>query len=276
MTRIGTICVAVLLVAMPLGCRQSVLPDQYNLVMVGCPSMIPLIERIADRYREQNQISLRVSVEPASSERTTADTRAGLADIGLLGQPPSRAEVGLTAVTLAYDGLAFLVHRDNPVKNVDPAQLARLLTREEPTWPVSSWTGGSVQLVGQPRIYCFRESLQERLGLVPGAIRLDVVAGTSEQVVQEVARRPTALGWLSLAHAERLCVGQPVHLLGISGVPATLANFRAARYTFSRPLVLLTRRSCPSLVHDFIQFARSDSVHDLIEEHGFLPAEPGK
>jgi hypothetical protein len=30
------------------------------------------------------------------------------------------------------------------------------------------------------------------------------------------------------------------------------------------------------LVHDFIQFARSDSVHDLIEEHGFLPAEPGK
>jgi hypothetical protein len=40
--------------------------------------------------------------------------------------------------------------------------------------------------------------------------------------------------------------------------------------------LLLTREPPAGLVQEFIDFARSAAVHNLVQKHGFVPVTPGE
>ena len=84
------------------------------------------------------------------------------------------------------------------------------------------------------------------------------------------------MGYVSLGCAEAAAARQPIRLLPLGGVSASLAQVQKGRYPFTRPLLLLTREPPAGPVRDFIDFARSSAVHDLLQKHGFVPVSPGQ
>ena len=103
-------------------------------------------------------------------------------------------------------------------------------------------------------------------------IKADVVIGDNEQGIKTVVGNPNAIGYVSIGTAEYdIEHGQPLKLLPIGGVPATSANVANGKFPLSRPLNLMTKSPPEGLVKEFIEFARSPQVHDLVREQSFVP-----
>ena len=89
-----------------------------------------------------------------------------------------------------------------------------------------------------------------------------------------MAGNPNAIGYVSIGTAEYdVEHGTPIKLLPIGGVAATSENVANGKFPLSRPLNLVTKSPPEGLVKEFIDFARSDKVHDLIREQSFVPLE---
>ena len=243
-----------------------------HLVVAGSRDLAPLMEDVGRRF-EQAHPGVRIDVDPAA-ERGAADTRAGLADVGMLGRALRPDEVGLNAVVVARDGIAFLIHRDNPVKSLDERQLLGLFKGTYTNWREVGGSDRPVKLVTLEEGRALREAFLDRFGLNSTRFPADSAVGSADQAIAAVAANPDAIAYACVGKAEIASAKLPIRVLPWNGVPATLAEVRSGRYPLTRPLLLLTRGRPEGDAAALIDLARSDDVLDLLEKHGLAPPRP--
>lgn len=256
-----------------LGCRPADEPRVDNIVVLGSRTMSPLVTEIAERFQERHP-GVRIDMEPGLADRAVYDTRAGLADVGLLGRSLRPEETGLKSYVLARDGIAFVVNRTNLVPALEETHLVGVLTRVYTTWKDVGGSDRPIVLVGAGEGRAIRDVLLDQFALRTQQLRPDPVLGTSQQVLQTVATQPAAIGYVSLGAAETFAGKQDLRLLPFHGIPATVENVRTRAYPLVRNLVLLTRDGPQGNVKAFLDFALSAEVHDLIAKYGYVPANP--
>lgn len=269
MSRAAFVVLGCLFVAL-VGCASTERRPDTNLVFLSSRSLLPLVTDLAARFRERRP-SVRIDIEPGSSERILTDTRQGLADVSFLGRSLRPEENGVQSAVLGRDGIAILVHRDNPVQRLSEPHLVGVLSRVYTNWRDVGGSDRPVLVVGVGEGRALREVLLDRFALRPGQLRPDPVVGTSEQVVQAVAGQPGGIGYASLGVVEKAAREQPVRLLPYQDVPATTANVRDRSYPLTRNLLILTREKPTGILAEFVTFARAEDSHDLITKHGFVP-----
>jgi phosphate transport system substrate-binding protein len=271
MRRLSSALLVGLLLSGLFGCGSSD-KGPRRVVVSGSRDLVPLMEDVGRRF-EQNHPDVRIDVDPAD-ERGVADTRTGLADVGMLGRTLRPDETGLHGVVVARDGIAFIIHRDNPVKSLDERQILGLFTGNYTNWREVGGTDRPVKLVGLAEGRQLREAFLERFGLASSRVKTDPAVLSGEQAIAAVAAHTDALGYACLGKAELASAKLPIRLLPWSGVPATLAEVRSGRYPLTRPLLLLTRERPEGVIEEFITFACSDEVRDLLDKHGLAPPRP--
>jgi phosphate transport system substrate-binding protein len=269
---VGPLGSGLLLAALLSGCRPAETPIR-SLVLSGSYSMTPLMSDVGKRFQERHP-DVRVNVESAPGDRPLSDTRQGLADLGMLGRALRADETGLRAYPVARDGLALIVHRDNPVPQLNDEQVVALFTRAYQSWREVGGTDRPITLVSQGEGRGARAAFLEHFGLQSRQVRADPGVSTGEQVIEAVATHPSAVGYASLGPARKAAGAKLIRLLPLGGSAPTPENVKAHRYPLVRPLQLLTREAPQGLVRDFIAFSQSPDVYDLIEKHGFVPVTP--
>jgi phosphate transport system substrate-binding protein len=252
------------------GCALSERPT-VSLVLAGSRTMTPLMLDVAERFQESHP-GVRVNVESTPGDRPIYDTRFGLADLGMLGRNLRPEESGLLNFPIARDGLAIIVNRNNPVKELSEAQIAGLFTRAYVNWRELGGADRPVLLAGQSEARAARGVFLAFFGLQELQVRANPTVAGNEQAIDAVANHPEAIGYASLGLARKAAANRPIRLLPLAGVPAKLENVANGRYPLVRPLQLLAREPPHGAVQEFLEFARSAAVHDLIEKHGFAPA----
>ena len=106
-------------------------------------------------------------------------------------------------------------------------------------------------------------------------VQADVVIGDNEQGIKTVAGNPNAIGYVSIGTAEYdASLGIPIRLLPVGGVDATVDNVANKTFPLSRPLNFVTAKEPTGLAKQFLEFAQSDAVHDLVREQYFVPVSP--
>jgi phosphate transport system substrate-binding protein len=271
MRRFSSALLVGLLLSGLFGCGSSD-KGPRRVVVAGSRDLAPLMEDVGRRFEETHP-GVRIDVDPAD-ERGAADTRTGLADVGMLGRALRPDETGLHGVVVARDGIAFILNRNNPVKSLDERQLLGLFTGTYTNWREVGGSDRPVTLVGLAEGRQLREAFLERFGLPASRVKTDPAVLSGEQAIAAVAAHPDAVGYACLGKAELASAKLPIRLLPWSGVPATLAEVRAGRYPLTRPLLLLTREPAEGVIAEFIAFARSEEVQDLLEKHGLAPPRP--
>jgi phosphate transport system substrate-binding protein len=268
---VGLIVCGLLLANLPAGCHPSE-PLKRSLVLSGSHSMVPLMTAVGRRFEESHP-DVRVNVEAVPGERILSDTRQGLADLGMLGRALRPEETGLHAFPIAKDGLALIVHRDNPIPQLNADQVAGVFTRAYQNWREVRGSDNPILPVSQGEGRGAREAFLRHFGLEARQVRADPAVSGSEQVIDAVATHPNAIGYASLPAVQQ-AGNKPIRVVPLGGVTPTLENIANRRYLLVRPLQLLTREAPQGLIREFLDFVRSAEVHDLIEKHGFVPASP--
>jgi phosphate transport system substrate-binding protein len=244
-----------------------------HLVLSGSRSMGPLMREVGKRFMALHG-EVHINVESLPGDRAIPDTRKGLADIGMLGRPLRPEETGLHAFAVARDGLAIIVHRDNPVRVLNQGQIVGLFSGLYASWKEVGGPDRPVKLAGQQEGRAAREVFLEYFGLPRTQGRAGPSVASSEKAIEAVATHPFAIGYASAGPAEKAAATLPIRILPLGGVVPTSENVQSGRYPLVRLLQLLTREEPQGVARDFIDFALSAEVRELIEEHGFLPVSP--
>jgi phosphate transport system substrate-binding protein len=263
--------ICVLLASVCVGCQQPERPIR-NLVVTGSTGMTPLLRDIGKRF-EEGHADVRVDVQSDGSAHGVTDTRQGLADIGMVARSLKPDEAMLHATPIARDAVCILVHRSNPVKSLSDEQIARIYTRGVANWKDVGGADMPIVLVHMADGRALLELFLDHFKLRSTQIRADAVVRDSEQGIQAVASRPGAIAYVSCSQAETVHENMPIRVLPSGGVTPTVEHVRDGTYPLSRPLQLVTRETPKGLAGEFIDFARSNAVLDLIQKHHYVTLE---
>ena len=242
-----------------------------KLVLTGSSTVAPLALEIAKRF-ESKHPGVRLDVQSGGSSRGITDARKGLADIGLVSRALKADEKDLQAFTIAMDGVCVILHQSNAVATLTDAQVAAIYTGKVTNWKDVGGSDAPITVVNKAEGRSTLELFATYFKLTTADIKAHVVIGDNEQGVKTVAGNENAIGYVSIGTAEfDAGKGTPIKLLLIGGKAASMANVRDGSFALSRPLNLVTNRVPEGLVREFIDFAQSDAVHDLVTEQCFVP-----
>jgi phosphate transport system substrate-binding protein len=241
------------------------------LTITGASTVAPLVAEIGKRF-EARYPKVRVDVQSGGSSRGIADARSGLADIGMVSRALKNEEADLNGFAIARDGVGIILHSDNPVHKLSDQQVIDIYLGKIVDWSEVGGNADRITVVNKAEgrstleLFCHYFKLENR------QIKAHVVIGDNQQGIKTVAGNPGAIGYVSIGTAEfEAGKGTPIKLLAVGGVEATVENVRNGTFPLSRPLNLVTKDPPIGLAKAFIEFARSEDVHDLIEAQFFVP-----
>jgi phosphate transport system substrate-binding protein len=234
--------------------------------------MTPLLLEIGKRFEAEHP-DVRVDVQSGGSSRGASDTKKGLADIGMVGRDLKPEETSLHATAIARDGVCFIVNKANPVTMLTDDQIVRMYVRSASNWKQFGGPDLPITLVHLADGKALLELFLDHFKLKSTQIRADAIVKDSDQTIQTVSSRPGAIGYVSCSRAEAVGSNEPIRSLNFDGVAPTQAHVRDGTYPLSRPLNLVTRDTPQGLTKEFLDFARSNTVADLIEKYHFVALE---
>ena len=202
----------------------------------------------------------------AASSRPIKDSER--ADLARLGDFKS---VGAEQV-IAIDGLAIILHPQNPLSELDTEQLARIFSGEAKTWEELGGSGGTIHLYArddQSGTYdTFKELVLSRRGktLSSAAKRFE----SSEQLSDAVSLDPQGIGFIGLpyvrqAKAVAIADGQSQAMLPLNSLIAT------EDYPLSRRLFFYLPPNGKNPWADaLVAFAQSSKGQAIVAANGFI------
>jgi phosphate transport system substrate-binding protein len=267
--RVKTVIAVVVLSALS-GCQRSG-EQPRKLVLTGSSTIAPLVSELGKRF-ESLHPGVRIDVQTGGTSRGIADCRSGLNDIGMVSRPLNPGENDLHGFAIARDGVTIILHKDNPVQSLTDPQVVDIYTGKITNWNQVGGRDAPITLVNKAEGRSTLELFLHYFKLKNTDIKPHVIIGDNEQGIKTVAGNPNAIGYVSIGTAEYDAErGVAIKLLPVGGVPATSENVANGKFPLSRPLHLVTKAPPEGLAKEFIDFARSADVHDLVREQSFVP-----
>ncbi len=245
-----------------------------QLTLTGSSTVAPLIGEIAKRF-EQTHPGTRVDVQTGGSSRGIADARRGTADIGMVSRALNADEIDLTAYPIALDGVAIILHRDNPLAVLTEEQIVAIYTGRVTNWREIGGSDAPITVVNKAEGRSTLELFLSHFKLRNEDIKPSIIIGDNQQGIRTVAADPNAIGYVSIGTAAyEASRGTAIKALSMNGIEATLENVRNGSFPLSRPLHLVTLGAADqasALARAFIDYAASAEVSDLTEAQYFVP-----
>jgi phosphate binding protein len=234
----------------------------------------------ARRYMETHP-GEQVSVEALGSSTGFQGLFDGSADLAASSRPAEAREIdrardlGLTLqeYVVGYDGIAVIVHPDNPVSSLTVSQLALVFSGAVARWNAIGGEDRPIRALSRPSYSGTHAFFREKV------LQSDFGAGVAwvehnRDLVAQVAGDRSAVSYVGLGW-----VSPEVKALSIAvmadqqPVAPTTRSIGDGSYPISRPLMLYTGGPPSASVRRFLRFVFSKEGRHLVSEHGFVPSD---
>ena len=227
----------------------------------------------------------RVRVEVAAHGSSTGFTalKAGTADLAASSRPIKDAELADLASlgdlkspdaeqVIAIDGVAIILHPQNPLTRLNTEELARIFSGEVKTWEELGGIGGAIHLYARDEQSgtwdTFKELVLARRGksLAAGAKRFE----SSEQLSDAVSQDHQGIGFIGLPYVRQAKAVAIVD--GDSQAMLPLASLIATEdYPLSRRLFFyLPPNHQNPWAASLVRFAQSPAGQAIVASNGFV------
>ena len=235
----------------------------------GSTSMEKVIGALSESYMAANK-DVTVNYNPTGSGAGITAVQEGTCDIGLSSRALKDEEkaAGLKETVLAYDGIAIIVHPDNPVSDLTLEQIAQLYTGEITNWKDVGGNDAQVVLIGREAASGTRDGFESITGTKDKCQYRQELTSTGD-VITTVSQNPDAIGYASLAS-----IKDSVKALNVDGVTPSEASVKDGSYKVQRPFVLVTveGKALSSAAQSFFDYATSADAADIIAKAGAVAA----
>ena len=235
----------------------------------GSTSMEKVIGALSESYMAANK-DVTVNYNPTGSGACITAVQEGTCDIGLSSRALKDEEkaAGLKETVLAYDGIAIIVHPDNPVSDLSIEQIAKLYTGEITNWKDVGGSDAEVVLIGREAASGTRDGFESITGTKDKCQYRQELTSTGD-VITAVSQNPDAIGYASLA-----AIKDSVKALSVDGVTPSETTVKDGSYQVQRPFVLVTveGKALSAAAQSFFDYATSADAADIIAKAGAVAA----
>ncbi len=232
----------------------------------GSTSMNSVMEALSEGFAEVAP-GVTVSYDPTGSGAGITGALEETLDIGLASRALHDDETGVTATTIALDGIAMVVNNENPVSDLSIEQLAQIFTKQVTNWADVGGEDGEIVVIGREAGSGTRDGFESIVG-VEDSCAYDQELTATGAVISAVASNKLAIGYASLS-----AVGDTVKTLTVEGVECSEATVLDGTYKVQRPFNFITNDSAElsEAAQAFIDFAVSPDAAELIRLAGAVP-----
>lgn len=270
---IAMMMVTVLAIGVMVGCgsqkKSSASTDGSTSVSTdGSTSMSKVIESLSEAYGEETGVE--VTYNATGSGAGIEAVLAGRCDIGLASRDlkDEEKEKGLEGTILAYDGIAIIVHPDNPVSDLSIETIAKIYTGEITNWKEVGGNDAEIVLIGREANSGTRDGF-ESITETEEKCKYRQECTSTGDVITAVSSNPGAIGYASLAS-----VKDSVKAVSVDGVEPSEKTVKDGSYAVQRPFVLVTKKDVEltESAMAFFEYATSEDANEVISGAGVVPA----
>jgi phosphate transport system substrate-binding protein len=215
----------------------------------------------------------KITYEGKGSSDGYANTVNGTYAFGCMSRElkPEEEIEGLTVNTIAMDGIAVIVHPDNPVTDLTMDQINQIYTGEITNWKEVGGPDEVISVVSRDAASGTREAFDDIMGfggegetpLSSTAIQLD----SNGAVAQAVAGNTAAIGYISLD-----AVDESVKPISVEGVYPSEESIAAGDYGVARPFNLIyMEENLNETELEFLAWVEENEA-ELAHDMGLVPA----
>jgi len=249
-------------------------PDDNTISWAGCGiTKKAFMSELAKAY--ETKTGVKVKLQGGGATKGIRQTAALTVDMGgscrmsLPGADRSELHAGLHPV--AWDALAIIANKKNPVNNLSTEQIKKIYTGKITNWKDVGGKDALIRLyvrrgkisgVGYAiRQYIFKDSNFEFV------TEKKFVTKSSGPLEKAIVKDPYAMGITGVSSARK----RNVKILNFDGKIPSYENVATGKYTLYRPLYLVTSASPSKKVKAFIKFATSKEGRKIIKNNGTVP-----
>lgn len=237
------------------------------MTVAGSTSVQPFAEKLAEEFMAEHP-DIHINIQGGGSSAGVRAAQTGAAQIGMSSRNLKEKEKGLHETVIAYDGIAVIVHRDNPLDSLSREQVAGIFAGDFTDWRQLDGSEGSIHFVAREEGSGTRGAF-EKMVMGERDISLRALVQASNGAVREiVARDPGSIGYISLG-----LVDERVKALAVDGAAATREAIIAGEYTLVRPFLFLSREEPVGTSKSFIDFIMGPVGQELLSAEGLIPGE---
>ena len=257
---------AVLTLSMLAGCGGT--ETTGSVATDGSTSMEKVIGALGEAF--QNETGISFTYNPTGSGSGIKAVQEDRCDIGLSSRALKDEETasGLTGTVLAYDGIAVIVHPENPVTDLSLETIAKIYTGEITNWSEVGGSDAEIVLIGREAGSGTRDGF-ESITDTKDACRYRQELSSTGDVITTVSQNPDAIGYASVAS-----VKDSVKAVTVDGVAPTEETIRDGSYEIQRPFVLVTKTDAElsEAAQKFFDYITSADADEIISAAGVVPA----
>ena len=242
------------------GCQRP----KGGLTVAGSTSVQPFAEILAEAYME-HQSQEKIFIQGGGSSAGIQAVRTGAAQVGMSSRNLNSQEQDLLFFPIAYDAIAVIVHRSNPIKDLTVEQIRKIFEGRIKRWDEIGGRNHPITLVTREEGSGTREAFQH---LLMGKAEISLAALVQDSngaIRQVVSDDPNSIGYISLG-----LVNDKVKAVRIDRVEATIENIRRKNYTLVRPFLFVFKSPPENTAKRFLDFVLSDKGQKLLTEEGLV------
>jgi len=266
------------------GCSRqggSAETEQRFITVKGSDTMVHLVSSWAEVFMQQNP-GFEVSVTGGGSGTGIAALLNGTTDICAASRKIKNKELELALrkniqpneIAVARDGIAVVVHPDNPIHELTLEQLGRIFTGESLRW--SDLGGPDEQILVLSResssgtYVFFQEMVLKKQDYMQDAKLLPATSA----IIQSASTDKGAIGYVGLGYA--LAAEDRVKIVAVRAddtSPAVMPSdqtVKSGQYPIARPLYLYLSGEPEGTVKKFIDFCLSAEGQKVVTDTGYV------
>lgn len=245
-----------------------------KLTIQGSTTVLPIAQAAAEAYMDNNP-DADITVRGGGSGTGIAALIDGATDIADASRPMKTKEIktarekGVNPVAnvVARDGIAVVVHPNNPINKISKEDIQKIYTDEITRWDNVGGRGSIVVVsrdAASGTFEAFNELALEKAKLTDGALML----ASNLEVARTVAQTPGAIGYVGLGY-----LTDEIKALQVDGILPSEETVNDGTYPLARPLFMYTPGNPKGLAKSFIEFVMSPAGQEIVKEAGFVPVK---
>ena len=246
--------------------------DKNTISWAGCGiTKKAFMKEISRAY--ESKTGVKVKLNGGGATRGIRDAASLKMDLGgacRMNLPEvDRVELHASLHPVAWDALAIIVNKKNPIKSLSTAQIKAIYTGKLTNWkdiggknaPIKLYVRrGTISGVGYAiRQYVFKDRNMK--------FKTKHIVKSSGPLEKAVVKDPYAMGITGISSARK----RDVKIIGFDGKEPSYKNVASGNYALYRPLYLVTNPSPSKKVRDFISFVVSKEGRKIIRDNKTVP-----
>ncbi|MDR2532380.1 MAG: phosphate ABC transporter substrate-binding protein [Oscillospiraceae bacterium] len=242
---------------------------ETNVIVSGSTSVLPYVEILVEEYRILYP-EYGVGIQGGGSSAGILAAVSGFADIGMSSRALNEDERDLWSSEIALDGLAIIIHPDNPVDNLSMQQLRDIYTRRITNWSEVGGRDARIHIIAREAGSGTRSAFQDLVMEGEVIHQRAIVQNSNGAVRQLVSGNRDTIGFISLGLAEPQPGLRPVKALQLDGVAPTRENVLNGSYGLYRAFLFVMPEAPEGYVGHFIDYILSEEGQQLLIGEGLI------